>query len=69
MTEFNLKADGQVSEQDLRTSSVTLKQTAKGEYYWEIKYYFDGNESSASDVGNKLKHLDEQLRLRFGNTQ
>lgn len=35
-----------------QTSSFTLKQTAKGEYYWEIKVYCDDIEEMKKKVVN-----------------
>lgn len=45
-----------------QTSSFTLKQTAKGEYYWEIKVYSD----DIKEMQKKVTELDDWARETYG---
>lgn len=51
---------------DKRTSSVTVKLTAKGQYTWEIKYYFDKDKEVAEGVVANIAELDTKLKNMFG---
>lgn len=51
---------------DRRTSSITLKQTAKKEYYWEIKVYFDIDTEGSADVLKRIEDIDASLNAKYG---
>lgn len=51
---------------DRRTSSITLKQTAKKEYYWEIKVYFDKDTESSDYVTQRIDDIDAKLNAKYG---
>lgn len=66
LNEMNQDTRATMDAIDARTSSVTLKLTAKGTYAWECKYYFDASVETAEQVANKVDELDAQLKAKFG---
>lgn len=63
---------------DIRTHSIELKMSAKGERYWDTKIYYSGNETpsdladierAATGVIEVLKSIDASMRIAFGGAQ
>lgn len=52
-----------------RTDSIKVSKTAKGDYTWEIKMYYDPKESSPIEVILNLKEVDLSLKKEFGGQQ
>jgi len=63
---FTTEQEQTLQQLDTRTSSVTVKQTAKGEYYWEIKVYFDKDKEPVTEVVTKFSEIDSALKTAFG---
>lgn len=52
-----------VSER-VNTSSIELSRSAKGEYSWHIKNYYEGFVDADRAI-DEVKHIDEALRDTF----
>ncbi len=48
-------------------SSIELKLTAKGKYYWEIKLQFVNSETAAKQIVEQLRDIDRDLQEKFPN--
>ncbi len=48
-----------------QTSSFTLKQTAKGLYYWDVKIY----DNDVDEIKKKVKALDDWAREEYGGVE
>lgn len=48
-----------------KTDSITLKVNAKGEYYWDIKVYYDSDKENNEDVLKKVSDMDFKLKGLF----
>lgn len=46
-------------------SSIKVAKTAKGNYTWEIKLYFDDNDKEKAVI-NKIEDIDRTLESKFG---
>ena len=44
-------------------SSIELKLSAKGEYHWDTKVYYD--DGDVDGAINQVAHIDAELRMRF----
>lgn len=46
-----------------KRDNISLKRNAKGEYYWDIKVYFDGSDVGSSDGAlHEIKTIDAKLK-------
>ena len=56
----------EITNEDTRTSSVAIKQSAKGDWYCEqIKIYFDKDKESDAEVMNRLVSLKTQVEQQM----
>lgn len=47
-------------------SSIELQRSAKGDYYWTLKRYYDENNAAAAELAiQDLRLIDDELRSRF----
>ena len=58
--------DEKTQIQHEKRDSVTLKRNAKGEYAWDVKLYFDSDDTGERlRVDVTLKELDKMLRAAY----
>ena len=48
-----------------KQSSIKISKTAKGEYSWEIKRYYNEETTDWREVNNVIQDIDKNLRERF----
>lgn len=46
-------------------SSVKVSKTAKGDYSWEIKIYYD-DDKKEKEVINRIENINRTLKQKFG---
>ena len=56
-------AEQSITEQRTMPHSVELQRSAKGDYYWSLKLYFEL--ADADKIADQLQKIDDDLRQRF----
>ena len=49
-----------------RNSSISISKNSKNSYTWDIKIYFDTDETQYATVLEKIDEIDKQLRITYG---
>lgn len=51
-----------------KQDSIKLNHNSKG-YTWEIKLYYDLDKITSAEIIQKIKKIDEELKISFGGTE
>jgi len=53
--------------QNDKQDSIEINRTAKGNYTWKIKRYYDKSQTEAEDVIKYIEEIDKKLKEKFGD--